>query len=188
MTDKIQRVLLVVCMLLLFITIILCEYTCGKEQSKVEILQEELFSANEINEKLNKNNATLNERIVNLQNDLTFANTIIEDLKSETYEFVYLGNFRYTYYCNEPRKHICGMGTGMTSSGNPTKVGTTIAVDPSVIPMGSTVYIEGVGFRVAQDTGGGVKGKHIDILVNGHNEALSQTLVKGGVWVLVNKS
>ena len=39
----------------------------------------------------------------------------------------------------------------------------SVAVDPSVIPLGSEIYIDGVGYRRADDTGGGVRGHHIDI-------------------------
>lgn len=52
---------------------------------------------------------------------------------------------------------------GMTSSGTKVTEGRTIAVDPKVIPMGWWVYIEGVGFRRAEDIGSGVKGNMIDI-------------------------
>jgi len=37
------------------------------------------------------------------------------------------------------------------------------AVDPAVIPLGSLIYIEGLGFFVAADCGGAVKGRHIDV-------------------------
>ncbi|MFB8736436.1 3D domain-containing protein [Bacillus sp. SL00103] len=33
-----------------------------------------------------------------------------------------------------------------------------IAVDPSVIPLGSKVYVEGYGYAVASDTGSAIKG------------------------------
>ena len=54
-------------------------------------------------------------------------------------------------------------GYGMTASGTRVSEGRTIAVDPKVIPMGWWVYIEGIGFRRAEDTGGAVKGKKIDV-------------------------
>lgn len=57
--------------------------------------------------------------------------------------------------------------------GNPLKLGT-IAVDPDVIPMGSTVYITGYSFdglpakgmlAKANDQGGSVQGKRVDIFI-----------------------
>ncbi|GAB6932034.1 3D domain-containing protein [Calditerricola satsumensis] len=52
---------------------------------------------------------------------------------------------------------------GITALGTRAKEGRTIAVDPAVIPLGWWVYIEGLGFRRAEDTGGSVKGKKIDV-------------------------
>lgn len=52
---------------------------------------------------------------------------------------------------------------GKTSSGTTVTEGRTIAVDKNVIPMGWWVYIEGIGFRRAEDTGSGVKGNKIDV-------------------------
>ncbi|QWG54539.1 cell wall-binding protein [Bacillus mycoides] len=40
-----------------------------------------------------------------------------------------------------------------------------IAVDPSVIPLGSTVNVEGYGIAIAADTGGAIKGHKIDVLM-----------------------
>lgn len=38
-----------------------------------------------------------------------------------------------------------------------------VAVDPSVIPLRTRIYVPGYGFALAADTGGGVKGKLIDL-------------------------
>lgn len=46
-----------------------------------------------------------------------------------------------------------------SSTGRQLAEGISCAVDPSVIPYGSTVDIPGVGTRLAVDTGGAVKGK-----------------------------
>lgn len=65
-------------------------------------------------------------------------------------------------------------GSGVTATGinlknNPNA--KVIAVDPSVIPLGSLVYIEGYGHYIAGDTGGAIKGKKIDVFVPTHEEA-----------------
>lgn len=52
----------------------------------------------------------------------------------------------------------------MTSTGVIAEEGKTIAVDPSVIPYGSTVLIDGKEY-LAQDCGGAIKGNKIDIFV-----------------------
>lgn len=56
-------------------------------------------------------------------------------------------------------------GGGTTAMGTRARVGE-IAVDPRVIPLGTNVYIEGVGARRAEDTGGNIKGNTIDIYMN----------------------
>src|SRR5699024_5353348 len=47
-----------------------------------------------------------------------------------------------------------------------------IAVDPSVIPLGSRVWVEGYGEAIAGDTGGAIKGNRIDVLYKSKNQAL----------------
>lgn len=63
-------------------------------------------------------------------------------------------------------------GGGRTAMGTPARVGE-IAVDPSVIPLGSEVYIEGVGARRAEDTGGDIIGNTIDIYMGSNAECIS---------------
>ena len=60
-------------------------------------------------------------------------------------------------------------GGGTTAMGTRARVGE-IAVDPSVIPLGTNVYIEGVGPRRAEDTGGNIQGNTIDIYMNSESE------------------
>ena len=38
-----------------------------------------------------------------------------------------------------------------------------IAADPRILPIGTQVYIEGMGTYTVKDTGGAIKGKRIDI-------------------------
>lgn len=48
-----------------------------------------------------------------------------------------------------------------------------IAVDPSVIPLGSKVWVEGYGIAIAGDTGGAIKGHRIDVLKPTKSQALA---------------
>ncbi|ADF39834.1 3D domain-containing protein [Priestia megaterium] len=59
--------------------------------------------------------------------------------------------------------------TGVNLKANPNQ--KVIAVDPSVIPLGSKVYVEGYGEAVAADTGGAIKGNRIDVFVPAEGDA-----------------
>ena len=148
---------------------------------ELDVTKEELLSetnrANELNESLIDANTMLEE-----------ANATLNDLKSNEYKLVYIGNYKLTHYCTEKRKHICGTGTGLTATGTKVTAGRSIAVDPKVIPYGSKVYIEGYGWRTAEDCGGGVDGKHIDVAVGSHSQALSMGTKTRGVWILVKNN
>lgn len=82
--------------------------------------------------------------------------------------------FRATAYSsNEPLE----MGGGVTTaSGTRVTEGRTIAVDPSIIPLGSKVritcpdYPSVNGVYIAEDTGGAIKGNIIDIYIHDLNE------------------
>ena len=96
----------------------------------------------------------------------------------------YVGNFMCTAYCCEEYARICG-GNGITATGTPVTAGLTVAVDPDVIPLGTILYIEGVGIRIAQDTGSAIKGQKIDVAVETHAEAESWAgWGTHNVWIL----
>lgn len=60
-----------------------------------------------------------------------------------------------------------GNGDGVTATGTIPTAGRTIAVDPSVIPYGTQVYIPSMGGTyIAEDTGGMIKGNKIDIYMS----------------------
>ena len=62
--------------------------------------------------------------------------------------------------------------TGRAPVRNPSGI-STIAVDPSFIPLGSKVYVEGYGYAIASDTGGAIKGNIIDLFLNSSSECWS---------------
>lgn len=76
--------------------------------------------------------------------------------------------FKVTAYCACSK--CCGShANGITATGTTVTAGRTIAVDKNVIPLGTTVYINGVPY-VAEDTG--VRGKTIDLYMESHSAAL----------------
>lgn len=80
-----------------------------------------------------------------------------------------LGSFKLTAYC--PCFECSGGWGTNTASGAICSEGVTVAVDPSVIPLGSTVVIDGQEYT-AQDVGGAIKGNRIDVYFDSHEAAL----------------
>lgn len=75
------------------------------------------------------------------------------------------GNGSYTYRGNFLRKGL-------------------VAVDPSVIPLGTRLYIEGYGYAIADDIGGAIKGNKIDLAYENRNDALQFGRQKVTVYVI----
>jgi len=72
----------------------------------------------------------------------------------------------------DPGPRSCGRyATGRTACGLRAGYGV-VAVDPRVIPLGASLYIEGYGFAVAGDRGRAIKGHRIDLGYNSYREAM----------------
>lgn len=71
---------------------------------------------------------------------------------------------------------FCAGCSGVTATGqdlrsNPNQ--KVIAVDPTVIPLGSKVWVEGYGEAIAGDTGGAIKGNKIDVFIPSQDAAMA---------------
>ena len=80
----------------------------------------------------------------------------------------YVSSTAYTAFCSG-----C---SGITTTGYNLKANPNakvIAVDPSVIPLGSKVWVEGYGYATAQDTGGAINGNKIDVFFGSKSAARS---------------
>lgn len=91
-------------------------------------------------------------------------NSATEPFTSEV-DYIPLGTYEITAY-----GYSEGYGENYkTASGKTPEPYYTVAVDTDQIPMGTHLYIEGVGEVEAQDTGGAVKGDVIDLHVGYDN-------------------
>ena len=74
---------------------------------------------------------------------------------------------------------------GITYSGVPAIPYRSLAVDPKVVPLGTWVYIEGLGWWRSEDTGNLIKGNRLDICVTTRDEARQWGKQKRRVWYLM---
>ncbi|WP_305146634.1 3D domain-containing protein [Anaerovorax odorimutans] len=77
-------------------------------------------------------------------------------------------------------------GGGRTAMGTKARVGA-IAVDPKVIPLGTKVYVDGYGHARAEDTGGNIKGKTVDLYMNSSSKCYKWGVKYKTVYVDVRK-
>lgn len=107
---------------------------------------------------------------------------IDKEIDTQTTNLVSLGEFKLTAYCscetccnkwalNRPVDEN-GKDIVYGAIGERLKEGYSIAVDPTVIPYGTEVMINGHTYK-AQDCGGAIKGNRIDIYFESHQAALN---------------
>ena len=81
---------------------------------------------------------------------------------------LYMASTAYTANCSGCSGRTA---TGINLKANPNV--KVIAVDPSVIPLGTKVHVEGYGYAIAADTGGSIKGHKIDVFFPSKSQAYS---------------
>ena len=137
-----------------------------------------------LDENLPGDDTPATERCYLTEGELANENELIEAaLLNRSHK---LEDVTITFYCCEQYPHICGTGNGITASGRRATPGVSVAVDPSIIPLGSTViadYGDGVlHYYRADDTGGAVKGRHIDLCLNSHEAAIQAGVRRATVY------
>ncbi|WP_250278262.1 3D domain-containing protein [[Clostridium] colinum] len=153
-----------------------------KETTIKEVYREDkLESKNIIEEKVTK------EPITEIIEKGTKKNTI----KTEKGIFVIDKkiNMKSTAYTAGPEstgKRPGDAGYGITASGMKAQRGV-VAVDTSVIPFGTELYIEGYGYAIAGDTGSAIKGNKIDVFFDKYNDAIQYGVRNVNVYVLGEK-
>lgn len=71
-----------------------------------------------------------------------------------------------------------------TATGTKPKAGFSVAVDPSVIKLGTYLYVDGYGYCKAEDTGGAIKGNRIDLFFDSESECQNWGVRTVRVYVL----
>ena len=93
----------------------------------------------------------------------------------------YLGVFYITHYC--PCSRCCGYGGGrVTASGTRPTAGRTVGVNRRLIRFGTKLKVGNKWGYVAEDTGGGIGWKHLDIFCSNHRAALRAGVGHRKVW------
>ena len=124
-------------------------------QNEIVASQEEVFDLKARNMLLKDTYNGLLGQMQETQNEVQSLQSQVEELQ----KWRSLGVFRITaYWMNEDEYG------DMTSTGVKAQINHTIAVDPTVIPYGSKVKIDGQIY-VAEDCGGAVKNNVIDVWV-----------------------
>lgn len=152
----------------------------GLISKKYEVIKE---NGKEVKRKL------LSEKVVNKKQDKVItvgtkttvaqASRGASNVNSTSGKEIYVSSTAYTASC----KGCSGVtSTGVDLKSNPDA--KIIAVDPSVIPMGSKVYVEGYGYAVAADKGGAIRGNRIDVFFSSKNDAYRWGVKKVKIRVL----
>lgn len=97
------------------------------------------------------------EQVENLESEREASRMIDEEVSRGGDRFLVMEATAYTWTGNQ------------TASGTWPKVGT-VATDPTVIPTGTRLWVEGYGYAVAEDTGGLVKGHIVDVYLPTESE------------------
>lgn len=101
----------------------------------------------------------------------TFRPVVVQtSIEAQEPELGSIGTFTAYAYC--PCETCCGQWSGgPTASGVMPEEGRTVAADWDVLPAGTEIYIDGIGWRTVEDTGGAIRGDTIDIFFESHEEA-----------------
>lgn len=103
----------------------------------------------------------------------------VQEYEEPGESLTYLGTWASTGYC--PCSICCGQwASGYTASGTLATEGRTVACGS--LPMGTTIYIEGWGYRVVEDLG--VEGEWVDIFYSSHEAASAHGLQYVDVYLV----
>lgn len=98
-----------------------------------------------------------------------------QTIEIDGHKFEYIAEFMMNasaYTAASSGKSINSASYGITASGIKAEPGV-VAVDKTLIPLGSRLYVVGYGFALAADTGPSIKGLKIDLYYDTFKEAIN---------------
>lgn len=171
-----MAIIVSVCFLCFMIISVIQESEIEKLKKK---LKKETKTEETVAERLETDKLLMSQHEVNIY----ISNPETEvDINEDTRVWESIGEFELTGYCSCPL--CCGGGAdAKTASGSTVVPRQTVAADPRVIPIGTTIKINGEDY-VVQDTGSAVKGRIIDIYFDEHEDAKKFGRQKAEVYIL----
>lgn len=108
--------------------------------------------------------------------------TSVEAEEPQEPDLMRMGTFTVYAYC--PCEKCCGQWSGgPTASGVMPEEGRTVAADWDVLPAGTEIYLDGIGWRTVEDTGSGINGNTLDLYMDSHQDALEWGVQEVEVFV-----
>ena len=178
---KIERLIFIVCLIACLLTIIISGLQAKAMQTEIEELQYQN----------SRQAAQLRDKDYQIEIlEIILKNQEQDASEPLLYEPEYIGEFEITYYTAGPEstgKTPDHPAYGITRSGTVVEEGRTIATDWDVLPPGTKVYIDGIGERFVEDTGGAIVDKCIDVYVERLEDIPSIGRHKADVWIVKEK-
>jgi 3D (Asp-Asp-Asp) domain-containing protein len=178
---KLERTIFLICLIICLLTLIISGLQAKAMQAEIDELQYQ--------------NSRQAAQLLDRQAEIEMLEAVIKNREQDASEPMatepeYIGEFEITYYTAGPEstgKTPDHPAYGITRSGTVVEEGRTIATDWDVLPPGTKVYIDGIGERIVEDTGGAIVDKCIDVYVEDLEVALQGGRHKADVWIVKEK-
>ena len=175
---KLERLIFLICLIICLLTLVISGLDAEAMQTEIEELQYQN----------SRQAAQLRDKDYQIEIlEIILKNQEQDASEPLLYEPEYIGEFEITYYTAGPEstgKTPDHPAYGITRSGTVVEEGRTIAADWNVLAPGSRVYIEGIGERIVEDTGGAIVDKCIDVYVERLEDIPSIGRHKADVWLI----
>ena len=175
---KLERLIFLICLIICLLTLVISGLDAEAMQTEIEELQYQN----------SRQAAQLRDKDYQIEIlEIILKNQEQDASEPLLYEPEYIGEFEITYYTAGPEstgKTPDHPAYGITRSGTVVEEGRTIATDWDVLPPGTKVYIDGIGERIVEDTGGAIVDKCIDVYVERLEDIPSVGRHKAGVYIL----